>query len=93
MKLQIDIMVLRGDFMTNLKKLRIENGLTQEELCEKLSKTGFYLDRTTFSKYETGSRSIPVEALIAFASFFETTTDYILGLCDNKTLNFKISHQ
>ena len=66
--------------MINLKILRIENGLTQDKLCENLREKGFYINRTTYSKYETGSRSVPVEALIAFAKYYGTTTDHILGL-------------
>ena len=68
--------------MINLKDLRVKNGLTQDKLCENLRETGFYINRTTYSKYETGSRSVPVEALVAFAKYYRTTTDFILGLND-----------
>ncbi|MBQ2972869.1 MAG: helix-turn-helix transcriptional regulator [Clostridia bacterium] len=64
----------------NLKKIRLEKGLTQEKLCCELRKQGYYIDRTTYSKYETGSRSMSCEALIEFACFFGTSCDYILGI-------------
>lgn len=66
--------------MGNLKKLRNERGLTQKQLCKELQKHGLFIDRTTYSKYETGSRSIPCEVLIKFAKFYGATCDYILGL-------------
>lgn len=66
--------------MENLKKLRLNRGLTQEKLCKELRKHDLYIDRTTYSKYETGSRNIPCDVLVKFAVFFETTYDYILGL-------------
>ncbi len=69
--------------MNNLKELRLERGLTQEKLCRELRKQGFYIDRTTYSKYETGSRSLSCEALVEFAQFFEVSCGYILGV-ENK---------
>ena len=68
----------------NLKKLREKRGLTQEALCCKLNELGFFISRSTYSKYETGDRNISNEALIIFAKFFNTTTDYILGLTSDE---------
>lgn len=62
-----------------LRELRENRGITQEELCEELKKTGYYMTRSTYSKYETGSHNIPCDALIKLAVFFETSTDYILN--------------
>lgn len=41
------------------------------------------LDREVYRRYEKGIREIPVWALIKLAQFYETSTDYILGLTDN----------
>jgi transcriptional regulator with XRE-family HTH domain len=37
-----------------------------------------------YSQYELGQRDIPTEILIAIAKFYNTTTDYILELSDER---------
>lgn len=66
--------------MNNLKKLRINKRLTQQELCDELQTVGCYITRSAYSRYESGGRNIPCEMIIKFALFFETTTDNILGI-------------
>ena len=66
--------------MENLKKLRIEKGLTQKQLCEELKTVGCYITRSAYAKYETGIRDIPCDILIKFAKFYHTSCDYILGV-------------
>ncbi|MBQ3045530.1 MAG: helix-turn-helix transcriptional regulator [Clostridia bacterium] len=66
--------------MNNLKILREEKGLSQQQLCNKLELSGCFISRSAYSRYETGSRNIPCDLLIIFARFFETTTDNVLGL-------------
>lgn len=66
-----------------LKNLRIESGLTQQQLAEKLGTTN-----KNIWAYENGV-SPPIEILIAYADFFGVTTDYILCLTDE----FSISTQ
>ncbi len=63
-----------------LKELRNQKNITQEKLCKELCKIGCAVSRSTYSKYETGSRNIPCDVLIKLAAFYETTCDYILGL-------------
>lgn len=86
----------------NLKKLRLEKGLSQKELCRELEKMNCYIDRSTYSKYESGDRKIFHEIIIKLALYFDTSTDYIIGLSDDRTppaknenteefLNMKIS--
>ena len=69
----------------NLRKIRISKNLTQEKVCEELKKYGCYIDRTTYAKYESGSRNISCENLCVLAKYFETTTDSILGIVSSKT--------
>ena len=64
--------------MNNLKQLRIDRDLTQKALCEELKKTGFFIDRSTYSKYETESREMSAGVLIRFSDFFGVSVDYIL---------------
>lgn len=68
----------------NIRVLREAMGLTQSELCKKLKENGYCIDRTTLSKYETDDHNLSDKTLVALASFFETSTDYILDLTDKK---------
>lgn len=65
--------------MNNLKKLRTEKSFTQLALCEDLKKVGLFIDRTTYSKYENGSREMSAGVLIKLSDYFGTSVDYILG--------------
>lgn len=56
-----------------IKTLRIEKGLTQEELGEKLG-----LDKGTVSKMERGENAPTAKTLIALREIFNVSTDWIL---------------
>ncbi len=58
-----------------IRDLREDNDLTQKQIAEYL-----HIKQNTYSQYESGQRQIPIEALIALAKFYKTSTDYILGL-------------
>ena len=60
-------------FPEKLKALRLENGLTQDELGEKL-----YLSRASISSYEIGKNEPNIETIIAVADLFNITTDELL---------------
>lgn len=62
-----------------IKDLREDRDLTQKQVAEYL-----HIKQNTYSQYETGSRQMPMAILIALASFYETSTDYLLGLTDCK---------
>lgn len=62
-----------------IRDLREDNDLTQKEVAQMLG-----MSQTGYSKYETGENDIPTHILIKLASFYKTTTDYILGLSDKK---------
>jgi len=62
-------------FGKRLKELRLEKGLTQEELS-KLSGVSF----PTISRYENGKRTEPKRSILqTFANFFDVTMDYLAG--------------
>lgn len=65
-------------FGTRLKKLRKEKDLTQDELAGILGVT-----RSTISAYETDALYPSVDALIKIASYFNVSSDFLLGLCDS----------
>ena len=62
-----------------IQDLRIDSDLSQRKLGEIL-----HISQRTYSHYETGSRSIPIEILIRLADHYKTSLDYIVGRTDNK---------
>lgn len=64
-------------FKDRLVLLRKEKKLTQYDLATKL---GF--SRGQVGNYEQGTREPDQETLLKIASFFEVSTDYLLGLTD-----------
>lgn len=58
-----------------IKDLREDNDITQKEIAEYL-----HIKQNTYSQYENGQPQLPIEALIALARFYNTSTDYIFGL-------------
>lgn len=56
----------------NLKKLRTEKGLTQDELSKLLN-----INRATYAHYETGRREPDLETLKILAKFFNVTLDQL----------------
>ena len=43
------------------------------------------IHQSTYSDYESGNLNLPVEALVTLANFYNTSTDYLLGLTDKTT--------
>ena len=62
------------EFYEKLQELRKQNGLTQEELSEKL-----YVSRTAISKWESGRGYPNIESLKTIAKFFSVTVDDLLS--------------
>lgn len=62
-----------------LKDLREDLDMTQADVAKRL-----YIKQNTYSQYENGQRGLPVEVLIKLAKLFETSTDYILSLTDER---------
>ena len=70
------------DFGNVLKKLRLQEGFTQQELANKLGIT-----KSVVSYYELQERYPSPEVLVKLASIFHVTTDYLLGLEQNETID------
>ena len=62
-----------------IRDLREDTDRTQQELANYL-----HIKQNTYSQYENGQRQIPLESLIALAALYQTSTDYLLGLTDEK---------
>lgn len=59
-----------------IKRLRKENGLTQEQLAEKLN-----ISTSNLGKIERGLQGFSIDLLIEIGFFFEVSTDYLLIGC------------
>ena len=62
-----------------LEDLRIDADKTQEEIAKVLN-----CQREVYRRYEKGIHEIPVWAVIKLAEYYQVSTDYILGLTDEK---------
>ena len=62
-----------------IRDLREDNDYTQKDIAKMLN-----CSQQAYSKYELGQRDIPTEILISLAKFYNTSTDYILGLSDER---------
>lgn len=62
-----------------IRDLREDNDLKQKDLAAYLR-----CSQVCYSNYENGRRDIPTEVLIHLAGFYGTSTDYLLGLTDEK---------
>jgi len=62
-----------------LEDLRVDADKTQKEIAEVLN-----CEREVYRRYEKGIHEIPVWALIKLAGYYNTSTDYILGLTDER---------
>lgn len=63
-----------ADFASVIKRLRIERGITQEQLASMLK-----ISRSTVGMYETGSREPDFETCEAIADIFNVDMDFLLG--------------
>ena len=61
-----------------IRDLREDRDLKQKDVADYLN-----CSQVCYSHYELGKRDIPTEVLIKLAKFYNTTTDYILGLTDD----------
>lgn len=62
-----------------LRDLREDADLLQKDVARYLNCT-----QVCYSQYELGKRDLPTDVLIRLAVFYRTSTDYLLGLTDEK---------
>ena len=65
----------------NLRRLRLDNHLSQEKLCAELQRRGCDIGRTTYAKYESGELNIRASVLIALRNIYRCSYDeFFAGL-------------
>lgn len=62
-----------------IRDLREDADLRQQDLADYLQCT-----QVSYSHYELGKRDIPTEVLVRLTRFYKTSTDYLLGLTDER---------
>ena len=74
----------------NIKARRIELGLTQQELAEKMG----YTNRSSIAKIENGAVDLSQSKIIQFAKVLETTPSALMGdVQHEETINPQSEHQ
>lgn len=63
-----------ANFGNILKELRVQSGMTQQQLAEKLGVT-----KSVVSYYELSERTPSPEILLKLAALFHVSTDFLLG--------------
>lgn len=69
---------------TRIKALREDADLFQKDVYEYL-----HCSQQVYSDYENDKVEPSLETLVKLAQFHQTTTDYILGLTDEKEIPWK----
>jgi transcriptional regulator with XRE-family HTH domain len=67
-------------YFRRIEDLRVDHDMKIGQVSEYLN-----LHRNVYSRYEKGTREIPVWALMKLAELYGVSTDYILGLTDDPT--------
>lgn len=65
--------------MNRIKKLRLEKGYTQAQM-----QTLAGIHQSQYSRLETGKSKLRAKQCIKISNVLETSTDYLLGLTDEK---------
>lgn len=62
-----------------IRDMREDADLSQAKLGELL-----HISQRSYSHFETGTRSLPVDVLIKLADFYDVSVDYLLEKTDDK---------
>ncbi len=65
--------------INRLKEIRQDKDLYQKDIAQILNTS-----QKQYSLYETGIRLIPIDKLVTLAKYYNTSTDYLLGLTDER---------
>lgn len=65
-----------------IRRLRVKNGLSQEQLALRMQVLGYDVSQKTISRIETGKRVVADFELVYFSTVFHVSINYLLGLED-----------
>ena len=63
---------------SRLREVREDRDYTQKEIAEYLN-----MHTTQYQRYEPGESTVPADVIVALATLYEVSTDYLLELSDN----------
>lgn len=77
---QYDYILAGGDSVyIRIRDLRDNAGLTQKQISEII-----HMHKTTYARYETGEREIPLNVAILLARYYNVSLDYLAGLTNKE---------
>ncbi len=65
-----------------IRDLREDEDLTQEQLVKRLG-----MHKTTYTNYEQGKHTVPLEFAVTLADFYGVSLDYLAGRTNRKVLS------
>lgn len=65
-----------------IRDLREDEDLTQEQLVKRLG-----MHKTTYTNYEQGKHTVPLEFAVTLADFYDVSLDYLAGRTNRKVLS------
>lgn len=80
--LSVDWSVVAVDFGQRLKELRVQAGMTQLQLVQRMGVT-----KSVVSFYELQERTPSPDILVKLSGIFKVSTDYLLGLDPRETID------
>lgn len=80
--LSVDWSVVAVDFGQRLKELRVQAGMTQLQLAQRMGVT-----KSVVSFYELQERTPSPDILVKLSGIFKMSTDYLLGLDPRETID------
>lgn len=73
----------------NLRRLRIQKGISQEKLCAELQRRGCDIGRTTYAKYESGELNIRVSVLMELRRLYDCSYDAFFAGLDKQNMDIE----
>ena len=67
------------DYKVRMRNLREDSDKTQKEIAVVLETS-----QTMYARYERGANELPIRHLLRLAKYYDVTTDYFLGLTNEK---------
>jgi transcriptional regulator with XRE-family HTH domain len=74
-------MLIFMKFYQRIRDLREDMDLTQKELAGKLQ-----MHKTTYTNYEQGKHTVPLDFALRLAEFYHVSIDYIAGRTNTKQM-------
>ena len=70
-------------YIKRMRDLREDNDKTQQEIADIIGTS-----QTMYARYERGANELPIHHLIKLCKFYKVSSDYFLGLSDDKSIKF-----